>query len=115
MRISDWSSDVCSSDLRVGRAADILGLNPYLERYPRQLSGGQRQRVAMGRAIVRDPKVFLFDEPLSNLDAKLRVQMRTEIKELHQRPSNRNNQVTTDQKMKRAGQEKKGSVRRRKR
>src|SRR3546814_19519189 len=61
---------------RVGRAADILGLNPYLERYPRQLSGGQRQRVAMGRAIVRDPKVFLFDEPLSNLDAKLSVQMR---------------------------------------
>src|SRR3546814_5993567 len=67
---------------RVGRAAEILGLIPYLERYPRQLSGGQRQRVAMGRAIVRDPKVFLFDEPLSNLDAKLRVQMRTEIKEL---------------------------------
>ena len=58
---------------------------PYLDRYPRQLSGGQRQRVAMGRAIVRDPQVFLFDEPLSNLDAKLRVQMRTEIKELHQR------------------------------
>src|SRR3546814_13181471 len=65
---------------RVGRAADILGLNPYLERYPRQLSGGQRQRVAMVRAIVRDPKVFLFDEPLSNPDAKLRVQMRTAIK-----------------------------------
>src|SRR5690606_15030546 len=70
---------------RVGQAADILGLTPYLDRYPRQLSGGQRQRVAMGRAIVRDPQVFLFDEPLSNLDAKLRVQMRTEIKELHQR------------------------------
>ena len=67
-------------------AAEILGLTPYLDRYPRQLSGGQRQRVAMGRAIVRDPQVFLFDEPLSNLDAKLRVQMRTEIKELHQRP-----------------------------
>ena len=72
-------------DARVKRAAEILGLEPLLERYPRQLSGGQRQRVAMGRAIVRDPQVFLFDEPLSNLDAKLRVQMRTEIKELHQR------------------------------
>src|SRR2546428_764349 len=70
---------------RVGRAADILGLGPLLGRFPRQLSGGQRQRVAMGRAIVRDPQVFLFDEPLSNLDAKLRVAMRTEIKELHQR------------------------------
>ena len=69
----------------VKRAAEILGLAPLLDRYPRQLSGGQRQRVAMGRAIVRDPQVFLFDEPLSNLDAKLRVQMRTEIKELHQR------------------------------
>ena len=72
-------------DKRVARAADILGLGKLLDRYPRQLSGGQRQRVAMGRAIVRDPQVFLFDEPLSNLDAKLRVQMRTEIKELHQR------------------------------
>lgn len=70
---------------RLNNAAEILGLTPYLKRYPRQLSGGQRQRVAMGRAIVRDPQVFLFDEPLSNLDAKLRVQMRTEIKELHQR------------------------------
>ena len=70
---------------RVKRAADILGLGELLERYPRQLSGGQRQRVAMGRAIVRNPQVFLFDEPLSNLDAKLRVQMRAEIKELHQR------------------------------
>ena len=65
---------------RVGGAADILGLGPLLGSYPRQLSGGQRQRVAMGRAIVRDPQVFLFDEPLSNLDAKLRVAMRTEIK-----------------------------------
>ena len=70
---------------RLDTAAEILGLKPYLKRYPRQLSGGQRQRVAMGRAIVRDPEVFLFDEPLSNLDAKLRVQMRKEIKELHQR------------------------------
>jgi multiple sugar transport system ATP-binding protein len=72
-------------EARVRRAAEILDLMPYLDRYPRQLSGGQRQRVAMGRAIVRDPKVFLFDEPLSNLDTKLRVQMRPEIKELHQR------------------------------
>src|SRR5262249_13535166 len=69
---------------RVTRAAGILDLAGLLDRYPRQLSGGQRQRVAMGRAIVRDPQVFLFDEPLSNLDAKLRVQMRGEIKELHQ-------------------------------
>ena len=67
---------------RVSKAADILGLVDLLDRFPRQLSGGQRQRVAMGRCIVRDPQVFLFDEPLSNLDAKLRVQMRTEIKEL---------------------------------
>ena len=70
---------------------------PYLDRYPRQLSGGQRQRVAMGRAIVRDPQVFLFDEPLSNLDAKLRVQMRTEIKELHQRLKTTTIYVTHDQ------------------
>ena len=82
---------------RVARAADILGLSPYLDRYPRQLSGGQRQRVAMGRAIVRDPQVFLFDEPLSNLDAKLRVQMRTEIKELHQRLKTTSIYVTHDQ------------------
>ena len=82
---------------RVNRAAAILGLGPYLERYPRQLSGGQRQRVAMGRAIVRDPQVFLFDEPLSNLDAKLRVQMRTEIKELHQRLKTTTVYVTHDQ------------------
>jgi multiple sugar transport system ATP-binding protein len=82
---------------RVARAAAILGLQPYLERFPRQLSGGQRQRVAMGRAIVRDPQVFLFDEPLSNLDAKLRVQMRTEIKELHQRLKTTTVYVTHDQ------------------
>jgi multiple sugar transport system ATP-binding protein len=83
--------------LRVGEAAKILGLTEYLDRYPRQLSGGQRQRVAMGRAIVRDPQVFLFDEPLSNLDAKLRVQMRTEIKELHQRLKTTSVYVTHDQ------------------
>jgi multiple sugar transport system ATP-binding protein len=82
---------------KVGRAADILGLSPYLARYPRQLSGGQRQRVAMGRAIVRDPQVFLFDEPLSNLDAKLRVQMRAEIKDLHQRLGTTTVYVTHDQ------------------
>ncbi len=84
-------------DARVKRASDILGLGPYLDRYPRQLSGGQRQRVAMGRAIVRDPRVFLFDEPLSNLDAKLRVQMRAEIKELHQRLKTTTIYVTHDQ------------------
>ena len=82
---------------RVGKAADILALRPYLARYPRQLSGGQRQRVAMGRAIVRDPQVFLFDEPLSNLDAKLRVAMRAEIKELHQRLGTTTVYVTHDQ------------------
>jgi multiple sugar transport system ATP-binding protein len=82
---------------RVNRAAAILGLSQLLGRYPRQLSGGQRQRVAMGRAIVRDPQVFLFDEPLSNLDAKLRVQMRTEIKELHQRLKTTTIYVTHDQ------------------
>jgi multiple sugar transport system ATP-binding protein len=82
---------------RVQKAAEILGLGPFLDRYPRQLSGGQRQRVAMGRAIVRDPQVFLFDEPLSNLDAKLRVQMRTEIKELHQRLKTTSIYVTHDQ------------------
>jgi multiple sugar transport system ATP-binding protein len=82
---------------RVAPAAEILGLTSLLDRYPRQLSGGQRQRVAMGRAIVRDPQVFLFDEPLSNLDAKLRVQMRTEIKELHQRLKTTTIYVTHDQ------------------
>jgi len=84
-------------ETRVARAAQILNLEPYLERYPRELSGGQRQRVAMGRAIVRDPKVFLFDEPLSNLDAKLRVQMRSEIKALHQRLKTTTVYVTHDQ------------------
>ncbi|MGE0240736.1 MAG: ABC transporter ATP-binding protein [Parvibaculaceae bacterium] len=82
---------------KVRKAADILGLAPYLERYPRQLSGGQRQRVAMGRAIVRDPQVFLFDEPLSNLDAKLRVAMRAEVKQLHQRLKTTTIYVTHDQ------------------
>jgi multiple sugar transport system ATP-binding protein len=82
---------------RVDEAAQILGLQDYLDRYPRQLSGGQRQRVAMGRAIVRKPQVFLFDEPLSNLDAKLRVQMRTEIRELHQRLKTTSVYVTHDQ------------------
>ena len=82
---------------RVRETAGILGLSPLLERYPRQLSGGQRQRVAMGRAIVRSPQVFLFDEPLSNLDAKLRVAMRTEIKELHQRLKTTTVYVTHDQ------------------
>ncbi len=84
-------------DELVQRAAEILNLDELLERYPRQLSGGQRQRVAMGRAIVRDPQVFLFDEPLSNLDAKLRVQMRTEIRELHQRLQSTSVYVTHDQ------------------
>ena len=82
---------------KVEEAARILGLEDLLGRYPRQLSGGQRQRVAMGRAIVRDPKVFLFDEPLSNLDAKLRVKMRAEIKELHQRLGTTMIYVTHDQ------------------
>ena len=82
---------------KVGRAAEILALGELLDRYPRQLSGGQRQRVAMGRAIVRDPQVFLFDEPLSNLDAKLRVAMRSEIKELHQRLKTTSIYVTHDQ------------------
>jgi len=84
-------------DGKVREAAGILGLEKLLERYPRQLSGGQRQRVAMGRAIVRDPQVFLFDEPLSNLDAKLRVQMRAEIKALHQRLRTTTIYVTHDQ------------------
>ena len=82
---------------KVDEAARILGLSDYLDRLPRQLSGGQRQRVAMGRAIVRDPAVFLFDEPLSNLDAKLRVQMRAELKELHARLGSTTIYVTHDQ------------------
>jgi multiple sugar transport system ATP-binding protein len=82
---------------RVKEAADILGIGEYLARKPRQLSGGQRQRVALGRAIVRHPKVFLFDEPLSNLDAKLRVQMRVELKKLHQRLGTTAVYVTHDQ------------------
>jgi multiple sugar transport system ATP-binding protein len=82
---------------RVDHAANILNLSALLDRYPRELSGGQRQRVAMGRAIVRDPKVFLFDEPLSNLDAKLRVAMRAEIKALHQRLKTTTVYVTHDQ------------------
>jgi multiple sugar transport system ATP-binding protein len=90
-------ADSSEMKARIDRAAQILGLSQLLDRYPRQLSGGQRQRVAMGRAIVRDPQVFLFDEPLSNLDAKLRVQMRTEIKELHQRLKTTTVYVTHDQ------------------
>ena len=84
-------------DAKVQSAAEILGLIPLLDRKPAQLSGGQRQRVAMGRAIVRDPSVFLFDEPLSNLDAQLRVQMRAEIKSLHQRLKTTTVYVTHDQ------------------
>ena len=82
---------------RVREAADVLGIGEYLKRKPRQLSGGQRQRVALGRAIVRHPQVFLFDEPLSNLDAKLRVQMRVELKKLHQRLGTTAIYVTHDQ------------------
>jgi sn-glycerol 3-phosphate transport system ATP-binding protein len=84
-------------DSRVQKAAAILELKPFLERKPRQLSGGQRQRVAMGRAIVREPAVFLFDEPLSNLDAKLRVQMRAELQALHRRLGTTSLYVTHDQ------------------
>ena len=85
------------AEKRVAKAADMLDLGPYLGRYPRQLSGGQRQRVAMGRAIVRNPAAYLFDEPLSNLDAKLRVQMRSEIKLNHQRLKTTTVYVTHDQ------------------
>ena len=90
-------ADRSRTDERVTNAARILNLGPLLDRYPRELSGGQRQRVAMGRAIVRDPKVFLFDEPLSNLAAKLRVAMRAEIKALHQRLKTTTVYVTHDQ------------------
>ena len=90
-------ADAKTIEQRVANAARILNLDQLLERYPRELSGGQRQRVAMGRAIVRDPKVFLFDEPLSNLDAKLRVAMRAEIKSLHQRLKTTTVYVTHDQ------------------
>jgi multiple sugar transport system ATP-binding protein len=95
LQLAKQSKDVIET--KVARAAEILALSPLLERYPRQLSGGQRQRVAMGRAIVRDPQVFLFDEPLSNLDAKLRVAMRSEIKELHLRLQTTSVYVTHDQ------------------
>ena len=90
-------ADAAQTAQRVADAARILNLDALLDRYPRELSGGQRQRVAMGRAIVRDPQVFLFDEPLSNLDAKLRVAMRTEIKALHQRLKTTTVYVTHDQ------------------
>lgn len=89
--------DTSAIEKRVREAADILALGPLLTRLPRQLSGGQRQRVAMGRAIVRHPHVFLFDEPLSNLDAKLRVTMHAEIKDLHQRLKTTTIYVTHDQ------------------
>ncbi|MBC5765618.1 ABC transporter ATP-binding protein [Ramlibacter albus] len=95
LRMRDASAE--ETRAKVDRAAEILGLGSLLDRFPKQLSGGQRQRVAMGRAIVRNPKVFLFDEPLSNLDAKLRVAMRGEIKELHQRLRTTTVYVTHDQ------------------
>ncbi len=95
LRIRGFSgSDI---EARVAKAAEILELKPYLQRRPRELSGGQRQRVAMGRAIVREPAVFLFDEPLSNLDAKLRVQMRAELQALHRRLGTTSLFVTHDQ------------------
>jgi multiple sugar transport system ATP-binding protein len=89
--------DPAKIEQMVRKASEILHLEPYLDRYPRQLSGGQRQRVAMGRALVRDPVAFLFDEPLSNLDAQLRVRMRAEIKDLHQRLKTTSVFVTHDQ------------------
>jgi len=89
--------DPAETERRLARASEILGLEPYLDRKPANLSGGQRQRVAMGRSIMRDPDLFLFDEPLSNLDARLRVQMRTEIKSLHQRLGTTTVYVTHDQ------------------
>jgi multiple sugar transport system ATP-binding protein len=95
MKLAKAPADIMEQEVQ--RAAKILGLDMLLDRYPRQLSGGQRQRVAMGRAIVRHPQVFLFDEPLSNLDAKLRVQMRSEIRELQQRLATTTIYVTHDQ------------------
>jgi multiple sugar transport system ATP-binding protein len=95
LRLKRVAKDVIRQ--RVENAARILDISELLERKPKQLSGGQRQRVAMGRAIVRDPKVFLFDEPLSNLDAKMRVQMRTEIKKVHQKVRTTTVYVTHDQ------------------
>src|ERR1700741_2109064 len=95
LKLADAPNEINQREVK--RAAQILGLEQLLHRYPRQLSGGQRQRVAMGRAIVRNPQVFLFDEPLSNLDAKLRVQMRSEIKALHQRLKVTTIYVTHDQ------------------
>lgn len=95
LRMSGETAGVIAS--KTSEVADLLGLTSYLDRYPRQLSGGQRQRVAMGRAIIRNAEVFLFDEPLSNLDAKLRVQMRAEIKKLHQRLGTTTVYVTHDQ------------------
>ena len=95
LRLRNAEADL--TEKRVSNAARILNLDALLDRFPRELSGGQRQRVAMGRAIVRDPKVFLFDEPLSNLDAKLRVAMRAEIKALHQRLKTTTVYVTHDQ------------------
>lgn len=89
--------DKATIDKKVQEAAEILNLGEYLDRKPKQLSGGQRQRVALGRAIVRNPKVFLMDEPLSNLDAKLRVQMRSEIKKLHEKLQTTFIYVTHDQ------------------
>ena len=95
LRIRKESKDHINKTVK--EVSDILGLTPYLDRRPAELSGGQRQRVAMGRAIVRHPKVFLFDEPLSNLDAKLRTQMRAEIKRLHKRLGATSVYVTHDQ------------------
>src|SRR6202008_1918058 len=95
LRLKHYPKD--EIEKRVQEAARILDIRELLDRKPRQLSGGQRQRVAMGRAIVRNPKVFLFDEPLSNLDAKLRVQMRTEIKRVHQKVRTTTVYVTHDQ------------------
>lgn len=95
LKISGMAEDEIAE--RVNHAAEILGLDQLMDRMPAALSGGQRQRVAMGRAIVRTPDVFLFDEPLSNLDAKLRVQMRTEIKKLHQKVKTTVIYVTHDQ------------------